>query len=220
VLDYGIVIVAVQSESSPFQHWSTEESKRKEEGDSDEDSLDEVDRNAAEKKEEQRKNQAKSKWIHRGGDILAAVHAVGAFTYAGRDAGGAAEKAACRRFCEDNGLHPVVLERIQKMRIHLARLAKIRLSNAKGIAAKTGGILSTMPPPNKQQENLLLQVSAILDVGDVHASVTVFSYYLVTPTRQSHQGCLITWQGLPRLDPSQATIRIASELHTLVVQQQ
>jgi ATP-dependent RNA helicase DHX37/DHR1 len=174
MLDYGIVIVAVQSESSPFQHWSTEENGRKEDSDNDEDFLDEVDRNSAEKKEEKRKNQAKSKWIHRGGDILAAAHAVGAYTYAGRGAGGGAEKAACRRFCEENGLHPLVLERIQKLRIHLARLAKIRLSNAKGIAAKTGGILSTMPPPNKQQENRLLQVSAIVDVGHVQ----VILYFL------------------------------------------
>lgn len=162
VLDYAIIMVAVQSESSPFHHGHVADKKHgdNDEG-SDKDSLDDVDRNAALKHEEaQKKEQAKSKWTHRGGDILAAVHAVGAYAYAGRGAGGAAEKVACRRFCEENGLNPVIMERIQKMRLHLARLARHRLSNADGVAAKSGGILNTMPPPNKLQENLLLQVSA------------------------------------------------------------
>lgn len=161
VLDYAIVMVAVQSESSPFQHGASEEnSQNKEEDDgSDEEDLDEIDRNAAAKQEETKKRElAKSKWTHRGGDILAAVHAVGAYTYAGQGAGGVAEKVACRTFCEENGLNAVIMERIQKMRLHLARLAKARLSNAEGVAAKTGGILNTMPPPNRLQENLLLQV--------------------------------------------------------------
>jgi ATP-dependent RNA helicase DHX37/DHR1 len=177
LLDYAIIIVAVESESSPFQHGPADETKWKDENDSDEDSLDEVDRTSAEMKEEHSKKKAKNKWIHRGGDILAAVHAVGAYTYAGRGAGGAAEKVVCRRFCEENGLNPVLMERIQKMRMHLARLARTRLSNAVGIAAKTGGILSTMPPPNKLQEILLQQVSAILDVNDVHGCVANFSHH-------------------------------------------
>lgn len=162
VLDYAIIMVAVQSEASPFQHASAtgiDSSKQDDSDTSDDDSLDEVDRNAALKQEEtKRKELLKSKWTHRGGDILAAVHAVGAYTYADRNAGGAAEKVACRTFCEENGLNAVIMERIQKMRLHLARLAKARLSNAEGIAAKSGGILNTMPPPNKLQENLLLQV--------------------------------------------------------------
>jgi len=160
VLDYAIIMVAVQSETSPFHHGPSGKDQNGEDGSND-DSLDEVDRNTAMKQEEARKKElSKSKWTHRGGDILAAVHAVGAYTYAGRGAGGMAEKVACRTFCEENGLNPVIMERIQKMRLHLARLAKTRLSNAGGVAAKTGGILNTMSPPNKLQENLLLQVSS------------------------------------------------------------
>lgn len=162
VLDYAIVMVAVQSESSPFQHHGSSNDDTKatgKDGESDDDSLDEVDRNAALRQEEaKRKELSKRKWSHRGGDVLAAVHAVGAYTYAGRNAGGVAEKVACRTFCEENGLNPVIMERIQKMRLHLARLARIRLSNAEGVAASSGGFLHTMPPPNKRQENLLLQV--------------------------------------------------------------
>lgn len=164
VLDYAIIMVAVQSESSPFHHGPPGDKNQNDEVGSDEDSLDEVDRNAATKQEEARKKElSKSKWTHRGGDILAAVHAVGAYTYAGRGAGGVTEKVACHSFCEENGLNPVMMERIQKMRLHLARLAKTRLGNAEGVAAKTGGILNTMPPPNKLQENLLLQVSTTID---------------------------------------------------------
>ena len=164
VLDYAIIMVAVQSESSPFQHGYAKGTNQNDEEESNDDLLDEVDRNAAAEQEEaKRKELSKNKWTHRGGDILAAVHAVGAYTYAGRGAGGVAEKVACRRFCEENGLNPVVMERIQKMRLHLARLAKTRLFNAEGIAAKTGGILNTMPPPNKLQETLLLQVSIYVE---------------------------------------------------------
>ena len=44
------------------------------------------------------------------------------------------------------------------MRIQLAKLAKQRLGNAKGVAASSGKILSSMPPPKKVEENLLRQV--------------------------------------------------------------
>ena len=164
VLDYAIIMVAVQSESSPFHHGRREDTEPNKDGAIEEevDLLDEVDRNASANQEEtKRKELAKSKWSHRGGDILAAVHAVGAYSYAGRGSGGVAEKVACRTFCEENGLNHVVMERIQKMRLHLARLAKARLSRVEGIAAKTGGILNTMPPPNRLQENLLLQVCVV-----------------------------------------------------------
>jgi len=91
--------------------------------------------------------------------------AVGAYTYAGRGAGGASEKFACKKFCEENGLDPVIMERIQKMRSHLARLCKTRLGSAEGVAASTGGVVCSMLPPNKLHERLLCQsiASGLLD---------------------------------------------------------
>jgi len=123
VLDYGIILVAVLSESSPFVNQADVRQKDddNDEGDDDNDDdlkgFDEVDRNNIIKEErKKRKEKKKRKWSHRGGDILASVLAVGAYTYAGRGAGGAAEAAACKKFCQDNGLNYVVMERIQKMR--------------------------------------------------------------------------------------------------------
>jgi hypothetical protein len=84
--------------------------------------------------------------------------AAGAYSYAGRGAGGASEALVCKAFCEENGLNFVVLSRIHKMRIHLSKLAQARLGSTEGFAAKTGGVLSSMSPPNKHQENLLKQV--------------------------------------------------------------
>jgi len=172
VLDYGIIIVAVLSESSPFVHKADETPTSLAIGDKDpsagEDELkgyDEVDRNQIFKDEKKRRKERKRKWSHRGGDLLASLLAVGAYTYTGRGAGGATETAACRKFCEENGLNYVVMERIQKMRKHLAKLAKTRLGTADGVAAKTGGLLVSMPPPNKLQESLLMQAvtSGLLD---------------------------------------------------------
>mmetsp|Transcript_18090 Transcript_18090/g.25078 ORF Transcript_18090/g.25078 Transcript_18090/m.25078 type:complete len:522 (-) Transcript_18090:874-2439(-) len=162
ILDYGILMVAVLSESSPFQQGPQEESKLQS---NDDESLDEIDKNAAEQLEKEKKKSRKKKWMHKGGDVLAGMLASGAYTYAGKGAGGVSEKLACREFCEENGLNCVVMERIQKMRIHLAKLAKTRLGNADGIAAKTGGIINTMPPPNRFQEKLLMQAiaSGLLD---------------------------------------------------------
>ena len=172
VLDYGIILVAVLSESSPFineadvkpdardgEIVSAADDKRNDDDDHDDlKGFDEVDRNNIIKEErKKRKEKKKRKWSHRGGDVLASVLAVGAYTYAGRGAGGAAEVAACKKFCEENGLNYVVMERIQKMRRHLAKLAMTRLGSAEGVAATTGGILVSMPPPNKLQESLLAQ---------------------------------------------------------------
>ena len=164
VLDYGIIAVAVLSESSPFAH-QADETTIDLNGDRDpgarEDELegyDEVDRNRILKDKKKKRKERKRKWSHRGGDILASVLAVGAYTYAGRGAGGATEITACKKFCEENGLNYVIMERIQKMRKHLAKLAMTRLGTADGVAAKTGGVLVSMPPPNKLQENLLMQV--------------------------------------------------------------
>ena len=165
VLDYGIIMVAVLSESSPFVNQADEKPTDDEKynaADTKREELkgfDDVDRNQVLREERKKQKEKKRKWTHRGGDVLASILAVGAYTYAGRGAGGAAEIAACKTFCEENGLSYVVMERIQKMRKHLAKLAKTRLGSADGVAAKTGRILVSMPPPNKLQEKVLIQVS-------------------------------------------------------------
>lgn len=161
VLDYAIAMVATLSEQSPFLHnGQTNITDEKGVNDSDSDSSDEDNETSV-----QPVKRKKHHWTHKNGDVFAAMLALGAYTFAGRGAGGASEKAACKRFCEENALNSAVMERIQKMRIHLARLSKIRLSIAEGVAAKTGGILSSMPPPNKLQERLLAQsiASGLLD---------------------------------------------------------
>ena len=118
VLDYAIALVAVLSESNPFVYQSDEVEEEKGSDDlntSPQDELkglDEVDRNQAHHTEKERKREMKkSKWTHDGGDVLATMMAAGAYAYAGRGAGGASEKLACRQFCEENGLHLVVMER-------------------------------------------------------------------------------------------------------------
>jgi ATP-dependent RNA helicase DHX37/DHR1 len=157
VLDYAIVVVAALSESCPFVHAGQVAAMVDVEND-DQDS-EKSDDEIESKRIESRK------WHHKGGDMLAAMLAAGAYAYAGRGAGGASEKLACNKFCQENGLHPVVMERIHKMRKHLARLSKTRLGYASGVAASTGGFISSMPPPDKVQERLLLQaiVSGFLD---------------------------------------------------------
>lgn len=168
VLDYGVVMVSVLSESSPFVISNAEELN--ETNDDSEynslDELDEVDRNNAKKQEEKKKKESRRhRWCHNGGDTLAGILASGAFCFTGKGAGGLSENLACKRFCEENGLDHVVMQRIQKMRIQLARLAQQRLGKAEGIAAKTGKILSSMPPPTTLQESLLRQAitSGLLD---------------------------------------------------------
>lgn len=166
VLDYAIVVVSVFSEASPFTHTSThtEDDADDDKNDEDNESLDEIDRQKV-KEIEKAERKSRRRWHHRRGDVLAAMLAVGAFTYAGRGAGGASEQLASRKFCEENGLNYVIMTRIQKMRAHLASLAKNRLGTAEGIAAKTGGYSSKMAPPNKLQERLLVQAiaSGLLD---------------------------------------------------------
>lgn len=88
------------------------------------------------------KNKTTHGWRHNAGDVLATMLAVGAYAYAGRGGGGASARAACRKFCLENGLNAVIMKRIQKMRIDLARLSKVRLGNAESVAARTGGMLS------------------------------------------------------------------------------
>ncbi len=165
VLDYGIVMVSVLSEASPFKNTNFEEEKDETDEDS-MDGLDEVDKNNARKQEEKKqKENRRHRWCHKGGDVLAGILASGAYSYAGRGAGGLSENLACKRFCDDNSLNPVIMQRIQKMRHHLARLAHQRLGNAEGIAAKTGKVLPSMSPPSTLQERLLRQAiaSGLLD---------------------------------------------------------
>lgn len=165
VLDYAIVVVSILSENSPFQRKQTANAEEDDkEAGSDDDSLDDVDKERLKEIESQNRK-TRRRFSHRSGDILASMLAVGAYTYAGRGAGGSSEKLATRAFCEENGLNHVIMERIQKMRKHLAHLAKIRLSTAEGLAAKTGGFSSKMKPPNKLQERLLVQsiASGLLD---------------------------------------------------------
>jgi ATP-dependent RNA helicase DHX37/DHR1 len=160
VLDYAITMVAVLSEASPFQRH--EQSFNQEDAENQETSSDDDSEKAASKEAQKKK---KKRWQHRGGDVMAAMLAVGAYTYAGRGAGGVSEQLACRKFCDENGLNYMIMTRVQKLRLHLARLAKIRLSKVDSIASKTGGIVSSMRPPNRLQENLLMQAiaSGLLD---------------------------------------------------------
>lgn len=169
VLDYGISMVSVLSESSPFVLPNSEQQDREDgqdnnnnDRDDDFDDLDEVDRtNAITQQRKKRKSLRKRKWKHDGGDILAGMLAAGGYSYAAGTSGGT-ESNACKKFCDDNGLNPVIMRRIQKMRLHLARLAQKRFGNAEGVAAKTGRILFSMSPPNRLQENLLKQVSILM----------------------------------------------------------
>lgn len=160
VLDYAVVVVAALSESNPFLHDGQTNLEPTSCGDGEVDEQSDSDVEDARAKKEKR-----SRWKHSGGDVLAALLAVGAYTYAGRGAGGASEKLAYKIFCEENGLNPVIMERIQKMRRHLARLCKVRLGSAEGTAAKTGGFVCSMLPPNPLQEKLLCQsiASGLLD---------------------------------------------------------
>lgn len=167
VLDYGIALVAALSESNPFLYQYEEKNKDENEGNAEDalKGLDEVDRNNSFINEKKNIRALTSKWMHDGGDVLSAMMAAGAYSFAGRGAGGASEKAACRNFCEENGLNLVVMQRIAKMRLHLCKLAQLRLQNAEGVAVETGAYLPSMPPPNRAQECLLRQViaSGLLD---------------------------------------------------------
>ena len=102
------------------------------------------------KVKQKKKEQRKRKWRHSGGDILAGMLAIGAYSYDSRSNKEKKGNSDTRKkFCEENGLNPVIMERIQKMRVHLAKLAKQRFENAEGYAAKTCGVMNNMSPPNK-----------------------------------------------------------------------
>lgn len=159
VLDFAIVLVAAMSEQSPFIRSGHIQLKNEED-----------DAEANEEDSETENSTAADKtnlrWVHKCGDLLATLHAVGAYTYAGYNAGSINDqRIAYRAFCETNGLNHVIMDRIQKLRTHLCRLAKTRLSDAGGVAASNGGFVQSMKPPNKVQEQLLCQsiASGLLD---------------------------------------------------------
>jgi len=164
VLDYAITLVAVLSEATPFSHHS-EKSVSDKAGDAvdDSDELDEVDRNQVQRAEKERKTKMNSKWQHNGGDVLAAMMAAGAYAFASDR--NKTDKLACHRFCEENGLNLVVMQRIAKLRLHLCKLAKARLPNTGGIAAATGKYSNSLVPPNRAEVCVLQQViaSGLLD---------------------------------------------------------
>ncbi|GAX25309.1 ATP-dependent RNA helicase DHX37/DHR1 [Fistulifera solaris] len=160
VLDYGIAMVAALSEKNPFnQNGQEDVDVEIIDGDDSSSELSEDDNQATTPKKKP------NKWTHKAGDVLAVMLAVGAYTYAGKGAGGSSERLACRKFCEENGLNYPIMERIQKMRLHLAGLSKLRLSMADSIASNSGSISYSMPPPTKLQEKLLCQAiaSGLLD---------------------------------------------------------
>ena len=165
VLDYAIALVAILSEKSPFDHCSEADEKGKPTAEKGSESLDDIDRKQLAEKERENKREARGQWQHDGGDILAALKAVGAYAFAGRGAGGLSEKMACRNFCRENGLNATIMERIAKMRLHLCKLARTRLPNAGGVASETGKFSPSMPPPKRLQECLLRQAiaSGLLD---------------------------------------------------------
>jgi Helicase associated domain (HA2) len=188
VLDYAIVAVAALSEASPFLlHRSPEAAGVECEPQDDE--MDEVDRRLKEEKE--RHSKKTKKWFHSSGDVFATISAVGAFTYAGRGAGGASEEHVTRKFCEENGLNYTIMTRIQKMRSHLANLAKRRLGTASGVAASSGRFSHKMPPPNKLQETLLMQsiASGLLDHVALLATPGSLSGRFALDTRSAYIGC-------------------------------
>jgi ATP-dependent RNA helicase DHX37/DHR1 len=161
VLDYAIAAIAALSEKNPFLRGGDLDNNEKKMEAKKEDSVSSDDDITP----EQGEKKTTSQWIHKAGDVYAVMLAVGAYTYAGKGAGGISEKVACKQFCKDNGLNFVIMDRIQKIRVHLSRLVKARMAGAGGVAAETGKIPHAMKPPNKLQESLLLQVitSSFLD---------------------------------------------------------
>jgi ATP-dependent RNA helicase DHX37/DHR1 len=190
VLDYAIVIVSILSEVSPFSNTvSTDDAEEVGDSQQVDHELDEVDKMLV--KERQKKDRKPNRWHHVGGDVLGAMLAVGAYTYAGRGAGGSSEALVNRKFCDENGLNYVIMNRIQKMRRHLASVAKNRLGTAEGVAAKTGGFTFKMKPPDKLQESLLIQsiASGLLDHVALLATPGSISGDYPIDLRSAYIGC-------------------------------
>lgn len=177
VLDYAIAIIAGLSEVSPFGPTShgTGEVDDKDTGTASSDSDSSGSKEASETKPISKEG-ARKRWFHKNGDMLALLVAIGAYTFAGKGAGGASERLVCRSFCERNGLNSVVMERIQRMRQHIAKLANTRMRGVDSVASKTGSYLCSQPPPNALEERLLQQAiaSGLLDNVATLAPVGVF----------------------------------------------
>lgn len=207
ILDYAIVLVAVLSESIPFSSNAASSDDKVSDPAAEENSdLDEIDKAVVDEKEKGKKN-GHIRWFHSGGDVLASMLAVGAYTYAGRGAGGSSEAHANRTFCEEYGLNTAIMSRIQKMRKHLAGIAKNRLSAAGGVASKTGGFSSKMSPPNKLQERLLIQsiASGLLDHVAVLATPGSISGDYGMDLRSAYISCSSTIKDPLFLDRSSVT---------------
>jgi len=202
ILDYAIVVVAILSESNPFiNHDSTKDYAKNTDIEGDEEDLDDIDKNLVAEKEKRKK--IFKKWFHHGGDVLASMLAVGAYTYAGRGAGGASENLANSKFCEENGLDYAIMCRIQKMRSHLANIAKNRLgTQAVGVAARFGGFSHKMSPPSKIEEMLLIQSisSGLLDHVALLATPGSISGDHPIDLRSAYIGCSSSTKHLLFLD--------------------
>jgi len=202
ILDYAIVVVAILSEANPFSnHDSTKDYAQDANIEGDEEDLDDIDKNLVAEKEKRKK--VFKKWFHHGGDVLASMLAVGAYTYAGRGAGGASENFANSKFCEENGLDYAIMCRIQKMRSHLANIAKNRLgTQAVGVAARFGGFSHKMSPPSKIEEMLLIQsiTSGLLDHVALLATPGSISGDHPIDLRSAYIGCSSSIKNLLFLD--------------------
>jgi ATP-dependent RNA helicase DHX37/DHR1 len=170
VLDYAIVVVAILSEVSPFVN-AHEAKEEEEEDDNDDENNDKKKNNNDDNddtNQKQNAHQIRNQWTHQEGDVLAALAAVGAYSYAAASAAASAADnnkggissskrgrknksnnvtadasdatATAKAFCDDHGLNHVVMERIQKLRQQLARLVKLRLGNI--VDVNGGGKLS------------------------------------------------------------------------------
>eukprot|EP00977_Amphora_coffeiformis_P014425 scaffold4042_cov165-Amphora_coffeaeformis.AAC.5 len=170
VLDYAIAVVSALSENSPFVTSTTVSSEERDGEDSD--SGEDTPEGNKTKKPKQ-----KGFWLHKGGDMLATVLAIGAYTHAGRNAGGAAQRLACRKFCEHHGLNPVIMARIHDMRLRLTRLLMSRLVKDSTNKLELRDKFHSLRPPNKLQERLLVQsiASGLLDHVATLAPVATFS---------------------------------------------
>merc|ERR1719237_260173 len=101
----------------------------------------------------------KFKWIHRGGDLLASMMVANAYAHTERTS----NLMALKKFCAKNGLNYVIMQRIHRMRLYLAKLSKrMKLSshssnNTLSFSLLTGDVLRSISPPDNPCNHLLLQ---------------------------------------------------------------
>eukprot|EP00559_Dactyliosolen_fragilissimus_P005827 CAMPEP_0184858454 /NCGR_PEP_ID=MMETSP0580-20130426/3549_1 /TAXON_ID=1118495 /ORGANISM="Dactyliosolen fragilissimus" /LENGTH=1442 /DNA_ID=CAMNT_0027354605 /DNA_START=156 /DNA_END=4481 /DNA_ORIENTATION=+ len=200
ILDYAVVAVAVLSESSPFLNDSSQQkggSNNLDEAKNykvvEKEQLDDVDKTLLSKDGKKRKNMM-SRWRHSGGDVLARILAAGAYAYAGVGGEDFPEDLARKRFCAENGLNHVIMKRIHQTRLHILKIVSRQLQNV-GVgrvvsSSKTG--MSSLPPPNRSQEHLLLQAisSGYLDHVARRVQSTLQLNENKTVSRASYFRCL------------------------------